>query len=195
MPKMISLDSTLISEEVLGKKFVCDLNACKGACCVEGVSGAPLEKEEVEELEQLLPLVKPYMTREGIKAVEKQGVFVIDQDRELTTPLINGGECAFVVMENNIAKCSIEKAFKDGKIKFKKPISCHLYPIRIEKKNGVEKLQYHKWELCKPACKCGEQLNVKVYQFLKEPLIRKYGPGWYRQLQFIDEKKNGPTLR
>ncbi len=190
MPKMIALNEVLISEEVLEKKFVCDLNACKGACCVEGISGAPLEKEEVDELNDILPLVKPFMSPEGIRSVEKQGVYVIDDDRELTTPLINGGECAFVYKENAIAKCAIEKAFNEGKIKFKKPISCHLYPIRIEKKNGIEKLTYHKWDLCKPACKCGAQLNVKVYQFLKEPLIRKYGPGWYRNLQYLDEKKN-----
>jgi hypothetical protein len=179
---MIAIQNTLVSEDILEKKFVCDLSACKGECCIAGVSGAPLEKEEVEVLEKILPDVRPYMTKDGIRAVEKQGVAVLDEDHELTTPLVKGGPCAFVYMENKIAKCAIEKAYFDGKVKFKKPISCHLYPIRITQKDGFDRVDYHQWSVCKPACSCGDKLNVRVYQFLKEPLLRKFGEEWYKTL-------------
>jgi hypothetical protein len=189
--KMIAIDNTLVSEAILEKKFVCDLHACKGECCVSGVSGAPLEEEEIGELEKILPDILPYMTKEGIGAVEKQGAYVLDDDGELTTPLVDGAQCAYVYMENEVAKCSIEKAWYQGKVKFKKPISCHLYPIRITRQKGFDKLEYHKWNICKPACNCGEKLNVQVYQFLKEPLIRKFGKEWYMQLKRWDVKKSG----
>jgi len=180
---MLAIENTLISESVLEKKFVCDLSACKGECCIAGESGAPLEKEEVEVLEKIFPRVKAYMTKEGVKAIEEQGVYVVDSDRELTTPLVKGGSCAFVYIENKIAKCSIEKAYNEGKVNFKKPISCHLYPIRVVHKKGVEKLEYHRWNICSPACACGDKLNVTIYKFLKEPLERKYGKNWYKQLE------------
>jgi hypothetical protein len=183
MRKMIAIGNTLVSEDILEKKFVCDLNACKGECCIAGVSGAPLEQEEVEILEKILPAVRPYMSKGGIKAVEKLGVFVLDEDRELTTPLVNGAECAFVYMENKIAKCAIEKAYYEGKVSFKKPISCHLYPIRVTHKNGIDQVDYHQWSVCKPACSCGNKLNVRVSRFLKEPLVRKFGEGWYNTLE------------
>ena len=187
---MVAIENTLVSEEIFKEKFVCDLSACKGECCVAGVSGAPLDKEEVEILEKILPKVKPYMTPAGIKAVDEQGVYVIDSDRDITTPLINGGECAFVYHEKGIALCAIEKAHKEGKIKYQKPISCHLYPIRIEKKKGVERVEYHRWNICKPACSCGAKLNVSVFQFLKGPLIRKYGKDWYKQLELAAELRS-----
>jgi hypothetical protein len=187
---MLAINNTLVSEDVLSKKFVCDLGACKGECCIAGVSGAPLEKGEVEIMQEILPKVKPYMTKAGIKAVEKQGVYVIDEDRDITTPLIDGRECAFVYMENKVAKCAIEKAYYEGKVKFKKPISCHLYPIRITEKKGVEKVEYHRWDICSPACACGDKLNVPVYKFLKEPLLRKYGAQWYKQLELAADIKN-----
>ena len=187
---MIAVDNTLVSPEIFDKKFVCDLAACKGECCVEGVSGAPLEKEEIEIMEQALDKVKPYMTEKGLKAVLKQGVYVIDEDRELTTPLIDGGECAFVYRDNGIVKCAFEKAYLNGETTFKKPISCHLYPIRITYQKGIEKVEYHKWKICKPACKNGENLNVSVYKFLREPLERKFGPLWFSKLRLIDEQRD-----
>jgi len=186
---MIAIDNTLVSPAIMEKKFVCDLGACKGECCVEGVSGAPLEKEEIAIMEDALPHVLPHMTPQGAAVVKKMGVYVVDEDRELTTPLINGGDCAFVYRENDIAKCAIEKSFLQGEISFKKPISCHLYPIRITFKNGIESVEYHKWKVCKPACANGEQLNVQVYRFLKEPLIRKYGELWYNKLKLVDEQR------
>lgn len=182
---MIAIDNTLISEDLLDKKFVCDLNACKGACCVAGDSGAPLDKEELPVLESVLESVKPYMVKKGIKAIEKHGSYVIDSDGDYTTTLVSdGAECAFVYFdENKIAKCAIEKAYLDGKIKWQKPISCHLYPVRITKHKSYDAVNYDKWVICKPACECGEKLDVPVYKFLKTPLIRKYGKDWYKQLE------------
>lgn len=184
---MLAIDDTLISEDIFDKKFVCDLSACKGECCVSGDSGAPLEKEELEILNTVYEQVKPYMVPKGIKAVEKSGLYVRDADGDYTTTLVSdGAECAFVYFDdNNIAKCAIEKAYLEGKISWKKPISCHLYPIRITKYKNYEAINYHSWSICKPACDCGEKLDVPVFKFLKEPLIRKYGEGWFNELENI----------
>ena len=182
---MIAIDKTLISEDVLEKKFVCDLNACKGECCVAGASGAPLDKEELPILDSVLEEVKPYMNKKGLMAIEKSGAYVIDSDGDYTTTLVSSeAECAFVYFdENKIAKCAIEKAYIERKIKKKKPISCHLYPIRISKHKHYDAVNYSKWNICKPACECGKKLDVPVYKFLKEPLIRKYGKNWYKELE------------
>lgn len=182
---MIAIDNTLISEDLLEKKFVCDLNACKGACCVAGDSGAPLDKEELPILDAVLDKVKPYMVKKGLAAVKKHGTYVLDGDGDYTTTLVSeGAECAFVYFdEQNMAKCAIEKAYYDGVIDWKKPISCHLYPIRISKHKSYDAVNYSKWDICKPACACGEKLDVPVYKFLKEPLIRKYGKNWFKQLE------------
>lgn len=182
---MIAINKTLISEDLLDKKFVCDLNACKGACCVAGDSGAPLEKEELAILDSIVEKVKPYMVKKGIKAIEKYGSYVIDGDGDNTTTLVSpGAECAFVFFDKDkIAKCAIEQAFYDGKINWKKPISCHLYPVRITKHKEYDAVNYDKWDVCKPACECGAKLDVPVYKFLKEPLIRKYGKEWFKQLE------------
>lgn len=182
---MIAIDNTLISEDVVEKKFVCDLNACKGACCVAGDSGAPLDKEELKIIDSILEKVKPFMVKKGIKAIEKNGAYVIDGDGDYTTTLVSpGAECAFVYFdENKIAKCAIEKAYLEKIIDWKKPISCHLYPIRITKHKTYDAVNYDKWSVCKPACECGEKLDVPVYKFLKEPLIRKYGKEWFKQLE------------
>jgi hypothetical protein len=182
---MISIDNTLISEDILDRRFVCDLNACKGACCVAGDSGAPLDKDELEVLTSIVEKVKPYMVPKGIRAVEKHGAYVIDSDGDYTTTLVSeGAECAFVYFdETNTAKCAIEKAYNEGVVKWKKPISCHLYPIRISKYRKFDAVNYNTWDVCKPACECGKKLDVPVYKFLKEPLIRKYGKDWFMQLE------------
>lgn len=182
---MIAIDNTLISEDLLEKKFVCDLNACKGECCVAGDSGAPLDKDELPILEEVLEKVKPYMVKKGLAAIKKHGPYVVDGDGDFTTTLVSeGAECAFVYFdETGIAKCAIEKAYLDGAISWKKPISCHLYPVRISRHKGYEAVNYSKWDICKPACSCGEKLNVPVYRFLKEPLIRKFGKNWFKQLE------------
>lgn len=184
---MIAINHTLISEDIFDKKFVCDLNACKGECCVSGDSGAPLDKKELKQLDKVYPIVKPYMNKNGISAVEKNGTYTLDSDGDYTTTLVSdGAECAFVFFdEKNIAKCAIEQAYLDGKIDWKKPISCHLYPIRIKEYKEYDAVNYHSWHICKPACECGQQLNVPVYKFLKEPLIRKYGDAWYEELDAV----------
>jgi hypothetical protein len=179
---MIQVEDKIISLDVFEKHFVCDLNACKGACCIEGDSGAPLLEEEEERLNEIYEKVKPYMKKEGISEVENQGVAVYDSEGDLTTTLVNDKECAFVVEENGIILCSIEKAYLDGKTDFKKPISCHLFPIRIKEYRDFDAINYEEIKICKPACECGSKLEVPVYAFLKEPLIRKYGEDWYQKL-------------
>ncbi len=182
---MIAIGNTLISEDVVEKKFICDLNACKGACCVAGDSGAPLDKEELPLLEEVLEAVKPYMNKKGLAAVKKYGAYVVDSDGDYTTTLVSEkAECAFVFFdEQKIAKCAIEQAYTEGKIQWKKPISCHLYPIRISKHKSYDAVNYSHWDICAPACACGQKLDVPVYKFLKEPLIRKYGKAWFKELE------------
>jgi hypothetical protein len=188
---MIAIKNTLVSDEILDKKFVCDLNVCKGECCVAGESGAPLEKDELPILLDILDKVKPYMNTKGIKAIEKNGPFVLDSDGDYTTTLVSKeAECAFVVFdENKIAKCAIEQAYIDGVINWKKPISCHLYPIRVTSYKNYDAVNYHQWQICKPACECGSKLNVPVFKFLKEPLIRKFGEAWFNDLEEVDKAR------
>jgi len=194
---MIAIQNTIVSDDVLDKKFVCDLNACKGECCVSGESGAPLEQNELPILLEILEKVKPYMNKKGIKAIEKNGPYVLDSDGDYTTTLVGKeAECAFVVFdENKIAKCAIEQAYNDGVIDWKKPISCHLYPIRVTSYKTYDAVNYHQWSICKDACECGAKLQVPVYQFLKGPLIRKYGEEWFNELQQVDSerKKQSPA--
>jgi hypothetical protein len=181
---MIAIEDTLVSDDIIKRKFVCNLDACKGECCVAGDSGAPLEKSEIQILKDILPKIANYIPDEGIAAIEKQGVHVIDEDGDDVTPLVDGNKhCAFVYFdENKVAKCSIEKAYNDGVIHFKKPISCHLYPIRVAKYKTYTAVNYHRWEVCNDACILGRNLKVPVYEFLKEPLIRKFGNEWYEAL-------------
>ncbi len=184
---MIAVKDTIVHEEVLERKFVCDLNACKGACCVEGEAGAPLDENEAHILDEIFEDVKPFMNARGIKTIEKKGKWVKNEGNEFETPLNKSNmHCAYVVFdENKIAKCAIELAHKAGKTDFRKPISCHLYPIRIKDMKSYLALNYEKWNICKPACACGDKLNVPVYKFLKEPLIRKFGKTWYKELETI----------
>ena len=181
---MIQIDKTILSTEVFEKQFTCDLSACKGACCVEGSSGAPLEEAELEKLEEVYDTVKPYMRKEGIEAIEKEGFFVVDQDGDYTTTLVEGKECAYVQFDDNgTAKCAIEQAWRDGKTQWAKPISCHLYPIRIKALKDYDAINYHKWHICEPACDCGAKLKMPVFRFCKTSLIRKYGEEYYEQLE------------
>jgi hypothetical protein len=186
---MISIGKTLISEDLLDKEFVCDLSKCKGACCVEGDSGAPLEPEEAAILETEFDKFKSYLRPEGIAAVAEQGKHVIDPyDGESVTPLVNGSECAYVVFDDKgTTLCGIEKAWRDGKTSFRKPISCHLYPIRIQRYKTYDAVNYHKWQICAPACTLGKELQVPVYKFTKDALIRKYGEKWYSELSDVAE--------
>lgn len=184
---IIEIGDKLVSDEIFEKQFVCNLNACKGACCVEGDDGAPLQLEEVDLLEDHIDAIKPFMTEEGIDTVDRKGVFYMDQDNEPVTALVRGAECAFVFRdEKGITKCAVEAAYRDGKIEFNKPISCHLYPIRARKLRSFTALNYDRWPICKDACTLGEELGVSVYKFLKEPLIRAYGDDFYKELEKID---------
>jgi hypothetical protein len=186
--QMISIGNTLVSEELLEEKFVCDLTRCKGHCCVEGDSGAPLEKEELKQLEEVYPVVKEMLTEEGRKSIEEQGLYLIDGDGDYVTPLVGGyRECAFTVFDNGIAKCGIEKAYLEGKVNFRKPVSCHLYPVRITRYRSYDAVNYERWSVCAPACKLGEHLKVPVYVFLKDSLTRKYGEKWYAELSLAAE--------
>tara|TARA_B100000886_G_scaffold234436_1_gene163927 strand:- start:13299 stop:13871 length:573 start_codon:yes stop_codon:yes gene_type:complete len=180
---MIQVEDKIVSFDVFEKQFVCDLSACKGACCVDGDAGAPLTDDELDVLSKIFDEVKPYMRQEGITAIEQQGMYVVDVDGDNTTALVNNRECAFVSFDQDgTAKCSIEQAHHDGKIEFKKPISCHLFPIRTKKYRDFEAVNYEFIDICQPACECGQKLQVPVYRFLKEPLIRSYGEGWFEQL-------------
>lgn len=150
-----------------------------------GDAGAPLEDHEKEIIDRALPVVKKFMTGEGVASVEKNGAYQLDTDGELVTMLVENKHCAFVYFDRGIAKCSFEKANKEGLIDFKKPISCHLYPIRITRYKDFEAVNYHTWDICKPAINCGNKLDVPVYKFLKESLVRKYGEAWYQELSEV----------
>jgi len=181
---MITVHNTLLSDDILKKNFVCELNQCKGACCVEGDAGAPLEPQELEILKDNYDKIKPYLTQEGIEVLEKIGTSVKDEEGDWTTPCIDGNKaCAYVVYEKGIAQCGIEKAYTAGAIQFQKPISCHLYPIRITHYPEFEVLNYDRWHICSPACAFGDELKVPVYKFLKVPLIRKFGSEWFDDLE------------
>ena len=180
---MIQIDDKLISEELFSEEFVCNLAKCKGICCVEGDAGAPLDEDETKILDEIYPKIKSYLRPEGIQAIEEQGTYTLDFEGDLVTPLVNNAECAYVIFdEKGYTKCAIEKAYEDGVIDWQKPISCHLYPIRITEYSNFSAINYHEWDICSDACTLGKELGVKVYQFLKKPLIRKYGEEFYQTL-------------
>ncbi|MEO0527212.1 MAG: DUF3109 family protein [Bacteroidota bacterium] len=183
---MFQLGKTIVSEEIIEQDFVCNLNACKGACCVDGEAGAPLEEKETEILVDIYQKVKPFLRKEGIGVIEDVGAFVKGEDGEWETPLVNGSECAYVVFsDNGTAKCGIEEAYNAGAVTWKKPVSCHLYPVRIREYTELTAVNYHKWEICDPACSLGSELKVPIYKFVKEALIRKFGKPWYAELEQV----------
>jgi Protein of unknown function (DUF3109) len=186
---MFPLGKTIVSEDIIEKDFACNLTACKGACCVYGYAGAPLEDEETAILNDIYPKVKPFLSQEGIQAIEAQGTVVKGEDGDWETPLVNGGECAYVFFDNsNIAKCGIEEAYHKGIINWKKPVSCHLYPVRVHQFSTFTAVNYHKWQICDEARASGKKLQIPVYKFVKEALIRKFGEDWYLELEQIAEK-------
>lgn len=181
---MLQIQDTLVSDEVILESFVCDLSRCHGACCVEGDCGAPVEASEKRILEDLLPRIEPYMRPEGVEAVRLQGAWTDDPyDHAPSTPLVNGRECAYLTFSpDGTALCAIEQAYRDGRIAFQKPISCHLYPIRMSRILSFTALNYHRWDICRDACALGCKLGVPVYEFVREPLIRRFGQAWYDEL-------------
>ena len=183
---MIVIDNKLVSDEIIEEQFVCDLNKCKGGCCVDGDAGAPLSKEELVHLNEVYDAVLPYLDEENKKELQKQGRYVFDEEFGWVTPTIDSKVCVYGITDpNGIVKCGIEQAYKDGKVSWKKPISCHLFPIRVQlsKNKATEYVNYEPREdLCSAGCKLGKKLKVPVYVFLKEALVRKYGVEFYETL-------------
>lgn len=183
---MFQLGKTIVSEDLIEKDFVCNLNACKGECCIAGEAGAPLEKDEAVLLSEIYNQVKPFLRPEGIASIEKQGTHIETDKGDLETPLVDGAECAYVTFtDKGIASCGIEDAFNAGKINFRKPISCHLYPVRVQSYSEFAAVNYHKWPICDDACALGKELQVPVYKFVKDALIRKFGKDWYSELEKV----------
>jgi Protein of unknown function (DUF3109) len=185
---MLRIDDIVFSLDILEKKFKCDLSACKGNCCLYGDSGAPLSTEEVQILDEIWHDVKAYLRPEGIKAIEEQGTSIIDSDNDNVTPLINNAECAYTLLEGNILRCGIEKAWADRKISFQKPVSCHLFPVRIELFSDFKAVNYEEIAICSNARKMGLKEGIYVYEFLKEPLIRVFGEKIYNELCIAAEE-------
>lgn len=183
---MFQIGKTIVSEEIIEKDFMCNLSACKGACCIDGEAGAPLSKEETEILKDIYPKVKPFLREKGIKAIESQGVYIKTEFGELETPLIDGADCAYVIFDKKgTALCSIEEAYNQGEISWKKPVSCHLYPVRVKEYSEFSAVNYNRWEICDDACVLGKELQVPIYKFVKEALIRKFGEDWYSELEKV----------
>lgn len=186
---MVQIDDALVSLDIFEKKFCCDLGACKGSCCIEGEAGAPLEEEEIKIIEELLPVIWDDLLPQAKEVLKQQGVAYKDEDGEWVTSIVNGKDCVFTCYEEGgMCKCAIERAYYAGKVDFLKPISCHLYPIRIDKYPSFEAINYHRWKICKAAEVLGRKEGIPIYQFLKNPLIRKYGEAWYEQMEIAAEE-------
>lgn len=180
---MLEIGNTVVSFDLFEHKFCCDLSQCKGRCCVEGDSGAPLTKSEVETLNELLPKIRPFLSPKAIEVIDRQGVSYTDSDGDEVTSLIGNKECVFTYFDNDICLCALEKAYNNGVINFPKPISCHLYPVRLEEYKTFTAVNIHRWECCRSAEVCGKQQSIPVYIFLKKPLIRHFGEEWYKALE------------
>lgn len=180
---MIQIADVVVTLDIIREKFLCNLDACKGECCIEGDAGAPVEKEEVAKLEEVLPIIWNDLSPQAQAIIEQQGVVYSDCDGDLVTSIVNGKDCVFTCYdEKGCCFCAIEKAYRAGKVDFYKPISCHLYPIRVSNYGAHKAINYHRWSVCKAAVVLGQKENVPVYKFLKEPLIRKFGEAWYAEL-------------
>ncbi len=186
---MFQLGKTIVSESIIEKDFLCNLSACKGACCINGDAGAPLDSEEIKILKDIYPKVKPFLRKEGIAVIESQGTHITSAFGDFETPLINGADCAYVIFDDKkTALCGIEEAYNQGEVSWKKPVSCHLYPIRVKDYSEFSAVNYDNWEICDDACVLGKELQVPVYKFVKEALIRKFGEDWYAELEKVAEK-------
>ena len=180
---MIQIQHTVISEDIFEEKFICDLCKCKGQCCVDGESGAPITKEEYAEINEILPEIWDDLSPKAQELINEQGIAYTDYDGELVTSIIKGEECVFTFFdENGVCKCAIDNAYREGRISVQKPISCHLYPIRLKEYVEFTALNYNRWSICEPAVDLGRKNGVPLYRFLKEPLIRKFGEDWYNEV-------------
>ncbi len=181
---MFQIGKTLVSEALFEQAFTCDLLACKGACCVKGEAGAPLEQDEIEQLKTHWQEVRPYLTKEGIAALEHQGTAIQNAFEEWETPLIDGKACVYINYDHKgIAQCGIEQAHRAGATKLQKPISCHLYPVRVKNYSAFVAVNYHEWTICASGCDLGTALKRPLYEFVKDALVRKFGQQWYNALQ------------
>ncbi len=185
---MIQIGNTIVSLDLIEQFFCCNLDDCHGSCCIEGDSGAPLKQSEVEEIEKILPVIWDDLSEKAQHVIEKQGVCYTDIEGDTVTSIVDGKECVFSYMENGICKCAIEKAYKEGKISFYKPMSCHLYPVRLTEYKTFTAVNYHKWDICKCAKLFGEKQRVPAYVFLKNALSRRFGNEWYEQLKIVAEE-------
>lgn len=180
---MIQIGNTLISDDIFEEQFICDLCKCKGQCCVDGDAGAPLTNQECIQIQEILPQIWDELSPKAQELINEQGIAYTDTDGELVTSIINGEECVFTYFdENGICKCAIDKAWREGRISIEKPISCHLYPIRLTEYTEFTAVNYHRWSVCKPAVKLGQKEGVPIYRFLRDPLIRRFGETWYEEL-------------
>ncbi|KAA6327322.1 hypothetical protein EZS27_023681 [termite gut metagenome] len=188
---MIQIKDIVVTLDVFREKFLCNLDVCKGKCCIEGDAGAPVEEEELMQLEAVLPIIWDSLSPEAHTVINKQGVCYKDKDEGLVTSIVDGKDCVFTCYdEKGHCHCAIEKAYRMGKTDFHKPISCHLYPIRIGRTGVYKTVNYHRWDVCKAAVLQGEKENLPVYKFLREPLIRKFGEDWYAELELASRELN-----
>ncbi len=186
VPPILQVGSVLLSSDILFKCFCCDLEKCKGQCCVEGDAGAPVTLDEVAEIEACLDEVWPDMSASAQAVVDRQGVAYTDSEGDLVTSIVEGRDCVFTCYDNGLCLCALEKAFRAGRTAFCKPISCALYPIREKTfSGGVTGLNYNEWNVCRDAVALGNQLQLPVYKFLKDPLIRRFGEDWYAELEEV----------
>jgi hypothetical protein len=202
LPPIIQVGDVLLSSEILTEKFCCDLSVCKGQCCVEGDAGAPVTMEEIAEIEDCLDEVWGDLSASAQSVIDKQGVAYTDQEGDLVTSIVRGKDCVFTFYDDlegihDCCLCALEKAFRAGKTRFCKPVSCALYPIRVKKiGENLIGLNYNRWDVCKAAIEKGKALNLPLYQFLKDPLIRRFGETWYRELlevtKFLQEASDQP---
>ncbi len=180
---MIQIANTLLSDDIFEEQFICDLCQCKGQCCVDGESGAPLTREEHDRIQDILPEIWDDLSPKAQELITEQGISYTDTDGELVTSIVNGEECVFTYFdENGVCKCAIDTAYREGRIAVQKPISCHLYPIRLTEYADFTAVNYHRWSVCRPAVKLGRKQGVPIYRFLREPLIRRFGEAWYREV-------------
>lgn len=185
LPTMVEIDGKVISLDVITEKFSCDLARCRGACCVHGESGAPLDDDEVTSLMKEFRAIRKVLRPEGIDAILQQGTSVLDADQEMVTPLVDGKECAYAIFEDGIARCGIELAFEMGLSKFRKPVSCHLYPVRVKRYHQLTAVNYDQWGICEPARIHGEKQDMQVFRFVREGIERKFGIEFYKKLEIL----------
>lgn len=186
---MFAVDHVLVSDELLDAPFCCNLAACLGGCCVQGEAGAPLEPEERAELEEILPVIRKDLRPEALEVIDRDGVWEEVSNGRYATTCVGGDECVFVVYEGEIAKCAIQRAHEDGKVDFPKPVSCHLFPVRIENHGEIDALNYERVGLCNPALKMGKRQGVQLADFLRAALVRKYGESWFSSFREASEKR------